>query len=282
MESFTFFMKFQQHFAAWVAQGESARLILIVGSQARSHHPADAHSDLDLEVFGTDFDAPAYLNWLRSYAPVWMVLDDPGSSVPKWLVLYKGGYKVDVSLNPLDGLHEMIRTQTLWPSQQRGYAVLLDRDGVGDQMPQAISDPVVPAPPLDEVTFRKTVEAYWYGSLYVAKQIKRGNLWKVKWADQMQQTTLLTMLEYHARVMQGGAVDVWHNGEFMREWVDERTWQALHGVYAHFDGQDSWRALEASMQLFYDLSKVVAARLHFAYPSVVVHEIRSAIAALKD
>lgn len=280
MDSIPFFEDFLHHFVTWSAQGVSARLILMVGSQARSDHPSDAHSDLDLEVFGTDYDPAAYLSWLRSFAPVWMILDDPGSDVPKWLVLYQGGFKVDVSLNSMESLNDIIRTQRLWSSQQRGYAVLLDKEHLAPLLPAIASDPSVFSQLPDESAFRKLIDQYWYGSLYVARQIKRGNLWKVKWADQLQQNTLLTMLEWHALALHDGNVSVWNNGNFMREWVDEPTWYALHDVFAHFDAEDSWRALHASMQLFQTLSEAVAVQLHFEYPATMVQDILTTIERL--
>jgi hypothetical protein len=86
--------------------------------------------------------------------------------------------------------------KTLWDDQQRGYKILLDKDGIAAQLPAPT--PLSP-PPYTQPTqeqFVKRVEGYLYGAVYVAKQIRRGNLWKIKWADQIQQTMLLEMLEW--------------------------------------------------------------------------------------
>lgn len=275
-----FFAEFQRRFVAWVGDLASVRLVLLVGSRARRVHPADEYADLDLEMFGDDIDSAAVAGWLRAYAPTWAVLERSEHHTREWLALYAGGYKVDVSISPLDEIETLIREQRLWSSQRRGYRALLDRDGYAARLPAPSPAGILDAPAPDEATFVSIVEEFWYGAVYVAKQIRRGKLWKAKWADQMQQRALLTMLEWHAQATHPAGIDTWHNGDYMRDWVDDALWGRLHDVFAHFDPADSGRALAAAMHLFNDLAGETARLRGYAYPAALADEVMGYCAAL--
>jgi aminoglycoside 6-adenylyltransferase len=280
MTAADFFPEFQRQFLAWVGALASVRLVLLVGSRARQVHPADEYADLDLELFGDDIDEAAVSGWLRAYAPTWAVLERSEHHTREWLTLYAGGYKVDVSISPLGEIETLIRERRLWGSQRRGYRVLLDRDSYAARLPEPSPHSVLHAPAPDEAAFVAIVEEFWYGAVYMAKQIKRGKLWKAKWADQMQQRALLTMLEWHAQAMHPEGIDTWHNGDYLRDWVDDATWQRIHDVFAHFDQADSHRALAASIRLFDDLARETAALRRYGYPAALAQEVMGYCTAL--
>jgi aminoglycoside 6-adenylyltransferase len=88
-------------------------------------------------------------------------------------------------------------------------------------------------------------------------------------------TDLLQMLEWHATACGGGApVDVWYIGTGMKEWVDEATWQQMHGVFGRFDRHDAWRALLATTDLFARVSREVADRVGLTYPEPLEQRVR--------
>jgi aminoglycoside 6-adenylyltransferase len=170
-------------------------------------------------------------------------------------------------------LQQIIDRRSLDDDKVRGYTILLDRDGIAAQLPPpGYFEPPAYTPPTPE-QFHKRVEAYFYGAVYVAKQIKRGNLWKVKWADQIQQTMLLEMLEWHAHATHKSPVDTYYRGDFMSDWVSDTIWRALHGAFAHFDAADSARALLAAVALFTHLTEETAARLGCNYPRAMMAEV---------
>lgn len=69
---------------------------------------------------------------------------------------------------------------------------------------------------------------------------------------------LLKMLEWYTVATKGPKVDVWHIGSHMKLWLDSETWQELHHTFAHFDAEDSAKALLAEVKLFSRIGKVVA------------------------
>lgn len=183
-------------------------------------------------------------------------------------------------MTPVDALQTLIDAQALWDDQQRGYKILLDKDGIAAQLPAPT--PFVPPPytPPTQAQFIQRLEGYFYGAVYVAKQIRRGNLWKIKWADQVQQTMLLEMLEWHAHATHDSPVDTYYRGDFIRDWVSEATWRELHDVFAHFEAADSRKSLIASVRLFTRLTEETAAKLEYEYTRMMVDEVTDYISGL--
>lgn len=285
MKARSFYDRLLAHLVAWAEGSADIRTILVVGSQARMVKPADDYSDLDVLLYVTgnrEQQADTYLQWMRDFAPVWMIVEEHHDETKSWLILYQGGIKVDFSVTPIRALQPLIAEQRLWDDQQRGYHILLDKDGIAAQLPAPTPfDPPPYTPPTQE-QFIQRVEGYCYGAVYLAKQIKRGNLWKAKWADQIQQKMLLDMLEWHAHATHDSPVDTYYRGDFMRDWVSEVTWQELHSVFAHFDATDSRKALLASIRLFTRLTDETAARLGYTYPRKMVAEVTDYILSLGD
>jgi aminoglycoside 6-adenylyltransferase len=280
-----FYERLQTELVAWAERIAEIRAILVVGSQARQVKPADDYSDLDVSLYIIgEFEqkSAVYLEWMRAFAPVWMILDEHHDETKSWLILYQGGIKVDFSVTPISVLQPLIDDQYLWDDQQRGYAILLDKDGIVTLLPAPTPLDPPPYTPPTQAQIIKRVEGYFYGAVYLAKQIRRSNLWKAKWADQIQQTMLLEMLEWHSHATHGQPVDTYYRGDFMRDWVSEATWRELHDVFAHFDAADSRKALIASIRLFARLSEETATKLGYDYPQWIAAEVADYIFGLGD
>lgn len=280
-----FYERLQIELAAWAERIAEIRAILVVGSQARQIKPADEYSDLDISLYVTRNHAQEtefYLQWMRNFAPVWMILEEHHDETKSWLILYQGGIKVDFSVTPISTLQPLIDDQYLWDDQQRGYNILLDKDGIVAQLPTPTPFAPLPYTPPTQAQFIQRVEGYFYGAVYLAKQIKRSNLWKAKWADQIQQRMLLEMLEWHAHATHDSPVDTYYRGDFMRDWVSEATWRELHDVFAHFEAADSRKSLIASVRLFTRLTEETAAKLGYDYPQRVITEVIDYILVLGD
>lgn len=252
---------------AWITTQPKFRAVLMVGSQARRDHPADAWSDLDLMLFATDFrEYLTRTEWLDDLGQVWVcVPQQTGDGDPELLVLFEGGYKVDFVFYPLSELQQLVQAETLPDVYRRGYEVLVDKDGLTAGLPACPFEPDPIVPPRAE-TFLATLNAFWYGAVYVAKQIRRRQLWLVKYRDWTMKTHLLRVMEWHARAVNGWAYDTWHDGKFVAEWTDPQTWAALDHVFGHFDAADSWQALLATMDLFRRLAEETAKHLGYPYP----------------
>jgi aminoglycoside 6-adenylyltransferase len=260
--------QFENRVTAWAETQANIRTILVVGSRARCDHPGDVWADLDLMLFATDFAAYlARTEWLDEIGLVWVcVPQQTGAGDPELLVLFDGGYKVDFVFYPMAELERLTQASSLPNVYRRGYYTLVDKDGRAARLPAPSFQPLPSTPPMDNV-FLLTVNSFWYGAVYVAKQIRRRELWVVKVRDWTTKEFLLTMLEWHARSRHGWTYDTWHDGRFLSAWSDPPIWTALHDTFGHFDAPDSWRALLATMDLFRRLATETAASLGYVYPT---------------
>lgn len=265
-----------ENFVAWARALPTCRAIILFGSTTRTVHPADKYSDRDILLFVTAPDSNQYLEWMRQYAPVWMVIREHNAATLLWLIVYRGGCSVHLSINSVDNLRRIVDTRQLTTDQERGYRSLLDKDGLVAQLPPPQSPPYEPP---TEAAFTECVENFFYGTILIAKQLKRGNLWTVQWANRIEQSFMLKLLEWHAHAHQ--QVDTWHRGEHMHEWVSEETWRQLHEVVGRFDAEDSWRALFASIALFRRLAHETAAKLGYPYPESMIGEVISYVEQLQ-
>jgi aminoglycoside 6-adenylyltransferase len=207
---------------AWAESQPEIRALLMIGSRARPDATADEWTDLDLLVFATDFEP--YLagdEWLQTIGKVWLNLHHrTGGGHPERMVHFDGGYKVDFVFYPVGELREMVASGQLGAVYQRGYDVLVDKDGLAAQLPP----PPYAAPPYQRPSpevFRLAVDTFWHDAIYIARQIRRRNLWSARARkNKIEQRVLLKMLEWHARATNGWEYDTWHDGVFMSRWTD--------------------------------------------------------------
>jgi aminoglycoside 6-adenylyltransferase len=73
------------------------------------------------------------------------------------------------------------------------------------------------------------------------------------------------MLEWHAWVSHPDA-DTWMRGRFLEEWADGRVLAAMPDLFAHYDCEDVWRALHATMDTFRIVAVESAEVLQYTYP----------------
>jgi len=258
--------RWEDRVVSWAKARPDVRAILVVGSRARRDHPADEWSDLDLMIFSTDVDPyRSSEGWLPDMGETWASVPfQRMDGYPEHLVLLEGGRKVDFAFFPLGELQRWVEAQTLPEVCQRGYYILLDKEGMAAQLPPS---PFAP-PPYEKPSqdgFWLSVTEFWHDALQVAQYIQRRELWPVKAADYAMKENLLKMMEWHAQATHAGDCDTWHDGRFLSEWTDSQTLKELDNTFGRFNVADSWRALLATMALFRRLARETAARLGYRY-----------------
>lgn len=273
----------QNQITIWAKTQPAIRAILVVGSSARRDHPGDEWSDLDLMVFATDFlPYLAHTGWLDAIGTVWVcVRHDTGDGDPEQLVLFDGGRKADFVFYPVDRLRQMVEAQWMPGVYHRGYFTLVDKDGLAARLPPPRYTPPPFAKP-SSAEFASTVNAVWYGAVYIAKQLRRRELWVAKYADGLMKNNLASMLAWHARATQGWAHDTWHNGRFISEWMEAETWRDLQAVFGHFEAADAWRALFANLALFRRLATQAALKLGYLYPTLLDERVTQFVRQLYE
>jgi aminoglycoside 6-adenylyltransferase len=267
----------------WAERTENIRAVIQTGSASRASGAVDRFSDRDIELICRD---PTPLleddSWIHAIAPVWVVLyleNDPGNFEQR-LVFFVGGRKVDFTVADQTRLDAMRENGHLDSLYERGYRVLLDKDGLAAGLP--VSTGRSPSRPLPtEAEFTATVAEFWFEAAHMPTYLTREDLWVVKLRDGAMKEMLLRLLEWHTLYTQGPDTDVWHIGTKMKRWVDPGIWIELQDVFGHFDTTDSVRALTATMRLFKRLTHDVAVYAGFTVPEAERH-IEAYVLGLTD
>jgi aminoglycoside 6-adenylyltransferase len=260
---------------SWAKRRNDIRALILTGSHARPEQADDPPWDHDVEVFTTD--QPYYetsADWMSEIGSVWVHLpfpvDEDGYLMR--LVVFEGGEKVDFGFAPISVLEHTVATQHLNDLYDRGYRVLLDKDGLAAQLPPpSHAAPVTPRP--TEQEFRAAIEEFFFEAAHFPTYLRRNELWVVKMRDWTMKKLLLRMIEWHAIATKGEQHDTWHIGTRMARWTTPEVWERLHEVFGRFDAADSRRALHATIALYRDLARETADALGYGYPDDVDHAI---------
>jgi aminoglycoside 6-adenylyltransferase len=262
-----------QEFVSWAQSETDIRAAMIIGSRARTDHPADEWSDLDIVLFvNTPQHYVDSADWVKNVAPfVLTFLEVSADGSWERRVLFDGGFDVDFAIIPTSHLEPLVAATLppLWADVfRRGVRILLDKDGFLVQLQKRPLPDILMYRPPSEREFLNVVNDFWYHAVWTAKHLRRGELWWAKsGCDDRLKNLLRQVLEWHAHAMKGLNHDTWMRGRFLEEWVDPRALEQLGKAFAHYDEDDVWRALFVTMDTFRWLSIETAERLGHSYPT---------------
>jgi aminoglycoside 6-adenylyltransferase len=271
----------EERFINWAVTNPDIRAAIVVGSRARTDHPADEWADLDILVFAVNPERYVKdTNWLGSIGQVWAShLELTVGGDPECVALFEGGLRVDFVLTDVKNLQRLSSEEELPDIIRRGTRIILDKDSTVARLRPLPTNLLLAKPPSLE-QFLGTVNGFWQGALYGATQLRRGELWIAKQSEAREMGTVLRMLEWHARAVNGWDYDTWYGGHFLNEWADRRAVAQLRDAFGHFDEEDSWRVLLATMELFHWLARETANHLGYDYPEILDTNVSELITKL--
>ncbi len=275
-----------ERFAAWAAGEELIRAALVIGSRARLDHRADEWADLDILVLT---DGPSrYVRdpgWVASVGDAWISFVEPTAAGhgSERRVLFAGGADVDFAFFAIDEIETrlMADPQAAQAAVGRGFRVLLDKDGVAARLMDATSTVAAQAATLpDAAAFEQVASDFWYHAVWTAKHLRRGELWWAKLACDVHMKELLRrLLEWDAAA---AGRDSWFRGRFFEEWADPVSLEGLRTAFAHYDEDEVWAALAATMDIFGDASRRTAAALRLSVAPVAEDHARALVEQLRS
>lgn len=273
----------EERFVAWGTANPDIRLALVVGSQARTDHPADAWSDLDIILFAHHLERYRdQLDWITALAPVWVSLFSyTVAGEPERLVLYDGGLQVDYVFNDaaaIPGIVQVLQSGQIPDTVYRGVRVLFDKDNAIPPLPAPGKPPLPPLPTPQQ--FTQTWENFWFSAVHAAKQLRRGDLPYYKGAENGLRQLLLPFLEWRTLAHPGKDADTWHKGRFIREWLAPHLYDSLSLTYTPLETAASWQGLLRLVELFSSVAHETAAAIPMEYPQQLEAELRGYIQSL--
>lgn len=251
----------------WAKGEELIKGVVMVGSRALEQ--SDDLSDIDISIFAKDIDPFVKDDsWISKISNVWVYSPDKyyfeDILVPTRLVIYERGDKVDFSLWNTDATEKLGQSGFF----DTGFKILLDKDGGLANFKKPSLKPKLPKKPTEE-EFIHLINEFWFEAYHIAKYLKRDDLWLVKNVDRVVKKHLLTMMEWYTLAKNNWEMDVKWLGKNIKNWLEVEIYNKLNNTFAHFDSEDSWKALISSSDLFRDLSKQSAKMLGYTYPEEV-------------
>ncbi|WDL97060.1 aminoglycoside 6-adenylyltransferase [Alicyclobacillus sp. ALC3] len=257
----------------WAVRGDDIRLVVIIGSRARTDRPADLWSDLDLLVFTTNPDL--YLSsttWLSEFGEHHLTFLEStavGDFVER-RVLFDDGLDVDFIPLPMNVIEGDVVPE-MSGVLQRGYRVLVDKDGFRSKLEDAagvakdfeVSAPIMPT----DASFLHLANDFLYHAVWSAKKLCRGELWTARMCcDGLMKRQLLQMMEWHHQACIG-LLDTWHEGRFLDSWADPSVLNDVRQSFCVYDVDSVWTALLTTVDVFGGLGKKLAGQLRYEYPT---------------
>lgn len=171
-----------ERLAAWANGNDEVHVLMLVGSQARSDHPADAFSDIDLIM--TVDDPEVFLGhdeWLSEIGPVIADLIEPTAvgGMSERRILFESGRDADFSIVPVDMMRLLGDFKDLAEVRElfgRGVRILVDKIGIADDI-TTIAPPEDGGGLLSQNEYRALASRFWYYLIAGARKWRRGELW---------------------------------------------------------------------------------------------------------
>jgi aminoglycoside 6-adenylyltransferase len=275
-----------QRISAWAKSDQRIRAVLLYSSRTNPARNPDQFSDFDILLIVEDvrsfFDDDS---WLEAYGEVLAVYRNPfgeqfGFEHFGFITTYVDGTKIDYGFYPVAFLSWAASLTRLFEDLDDGYRVLVDKDGLAAKLPPPSFQSYLLQKP-SEKEFRDTIDECFNDALYVARNIRRDNLFMVKLCLDytMKYLCLRKVLEWRVAQAQGWMVRLGEHGKGLNKWVEPEIWAELKSTYTGAGSEENWHALHQTLDLFCRLARELAADLGYTYPSrqekLIREEIRN-------
>ena len=218
----------------WAEERDIVRAMLITSTRARPRAPVDLLSDYDI-VLALEDVHPFFedRSWLGDFGGVlvayWDKIEpDPAHGIEQSgnVVQYADGLKIDFRLWPVSLLRRIAAAPPLPDELDAGYAMLLDKDGLTAGPRPPTYKAYVPGRP-DEETYLTWVNDFFSDAPYVAKFLRRDELFPAKWRLDYE------MKHVYMRRMLEGRMERDHGWSESKDWMGKGWKERLPG--------DIWR-----------------------------------------
>jgi aminoglycoside 6-adenylyltransferase len=255
------------------------RAVLLTGSTANPKIWKDSFQDLDVMYVVTQL-APFLRDnhWIDVFGerlilqvPEEMTIGEKDEHAFHYLMLFKDGNRIDLTLFPLEKIRTKFKKDSL-------AIVLLDKDRTfGTLPPPTDSDYLIKRP--TEKEFLDHCNEFWWVSTYVAKGLSRK---EITYAKQMMdvhvRTMFLKMIEYYVGTLTGFSVSFGKAGRHMKSHVSPELYDRILETYPDSQIDNIWKALFAMVALFDELAKEVAVAMNFRYNEVEANNVTGYLA----
>jgi aminoglycoside 6-adenylyltransferase len=272
----------------WAENNPDIRAVLLTSSLVNPYAPVDDFSDLDVElVFDNRSFYESENEWIRLFGePISMIEEDEsvfdGKHAMK-MVLYKDHVKVDFKLYQVTEFIEDIKEENLPEDWDVGYRVLIDKDNLTEKLKEPTYQSVMIQKP-SEKEFKQLMNDFWWDTTYVAKCLKRGDIFYAKFMSEniLRTDYLVPLIEWYiAGNHNWNTITTNKHGRLFKKYLSADLWSKVERTFSGSDIEENWKALLECADLVHELGTSLAEKLHFIYPAKLEKDIRNYLEEVK-
>lgn len=259
----------------WAKKQEQVRALVLEGSLAKQQG-VDELSDLDINVwFSGELLFGRKVEWLKEIGDVLIEtplhMDSPAGEVATQLVIFQSGIKVDFSFWPITFL------ENPFPYYEK-MEILIDKDAHTEQIKRCVHEQS--KLPMTKLTFDKIVNEFWFELHYVAKFLKREEIWFVQSIQAgIRENYLLPLLEEQARI---AGRNTSFSGRNIELWLNSVHLERLPSIFADYSLETNWQAMWEEIALFEDISQFISTYYQFELPTAMIEGMKNLLRKIQE
>lgn len=242
------------------------RAVLLTGSRANPNAAKDIFQDFDIIYIVKELDT--FLKdhtWIDIFGeriilqlPEEMSIGDKDHHSFHYLMLFKDGNRIDLTLFPLDKLQTEFERDSL-------TILLLDKDSLFEKLPPPNdTDYLIKRP--TEKDFTDCCNEFWWVSTYVGKGLWRKEIpYAKKMIENPVRTMFLKIIEWYIGIKTEFTVSFGKGGRNMKYYISPDLYNKILSTYPDSNIDNIWNSLFVMTELFGDLASKIAEMMSFNY-----------------
>jgi aminoglycoside 6-adenylyltransferase len=247
---------------------ERIRAVIMNGSRTNPNAKKDFFQDYDVVYIVKDINTfTSDHNWVDLLGDRLMMQMPEDKVIPPavndgryiYLMQFKDGNRIDLSLIPLEKIDELIKRDSL-------SILLLDKDGIiGSLTPSNDRDYHIKRP--SEKEFMDSCNEYWWICLNISKGLWREELTYVMFMyEQINRNVLIRMIEWNIGIKTDFSISAGKFGKNMEDFLEKDEWNEFIATYPDSDFENIWQSLFNMCNLFRKMAINAAKHFAFVYP----------------
>ncbi|UKB78864.1 AadS family aminoglycoside 6-adenylyltransferase [Chryseobacterium sp. MEBOG07] len=266
----------------WAENNPDIRAVLLTSSLVNPYAPVDDLSDLDIElVFENRASYESGNEWIQLFGyPISMIEEDDhvfeGKHAMK-MVLYKDHIKVDFKLYQVSDFIGEVNEKNLPEDWDVGYKVLIDKDNLTKNLKPPTYQSIMIQKPTEK-KFQQLMNDFWWDTTYVAKCLKRGDIFYAKFMSEnvLRTDYLVPLIEWHiASNHDWNHITTNKHGRLFKKYLPSDLWNRIEATFSGSDIDENWKALFGYADLVHELGTSLAEKLNLTYPAKLEADIRN-------
>jgi aminoglycoside 6-adenylyltransferase len=241
---------------------------IIIGSRARTEHPADEYSDIDVVLLVDDIELFIQSDeWLNRLGKFHVSFNEyTVANGKERRVIFDNAFDADFIFLQANDIDRIEKDNDLKAIISRSYRILFDKIGFDGVLRRMVLPTGSYLPPSESI-FINIVNNFWFHTIWAAKKLLRGELWVAKnCVDNYMKDILLKIIELYSYTVNGPTYDTWHCGRFIEQWAEPWVVEKFQNIYARYGANEILQALFETSDLFRKLAIKAAEKLNYAYP----------------